>query len=892
MSSKKRDSTPASPALQLRAHHRDSLYQALIEQAADALFVHDLDGRFVEVNLQACEHLGYSREELLQMGVADIAPGFDLAIARRKWNELDSGKRYRLVSTHRRKDGSVVPVEARFASLTIDDSKLVMALVSDITERKQVEDRLRRNEEILRESQIMAGLGSYELDFPTACWTGSEMLDQVFGIDKAYERSIESWEALIHPDDRTWMVDYFRNTVIGQGVDFDKEYRIIRATDQAERWVHGIGKLEFAAQGQLLKMRGTIQDITERKRTELVLQGSEARYRSFAEELPLGIIITQDGRTKYVNKAAIGMFGYPEDEIMEKPFLPFVDEPDRAWLIDLHQRRMRGEKVQSPYVIGVLRGDGTVHQWQLYTRTIEWEGKPAALASIDDITERRQSEQKLRIAATTFESQIGILVTDANNVILRVNRSFVNITGYSAEEVIGKKTSMFSSGRHNSHFFAAMWEKINSTGSWGGDIWNMRRNGEVYPAHLVITAVKGEDGVLTNYVATYSDITARVSAEEKLLDSLRKLEDKEQAKTRFLAAAGHDLRQPIAAATLFLEALKFTSQTQQQSDLTERIDHSMRTFSSLLDRLLDISKFDAGFVKPQISTFNLAELFSWLEQNFDQPAHNQQLNLRLFFPMNKTLAVCTDIALVQSVLLNLVSNAIKFTTRGSILVGARLRGDRVLMQVWDTGIGIAETEVPRIFDEFYQVANPQRNRDVGLGLGLSICQRTMSLLGGEITCRSRLGHGSVFEFSLPLNDKQPELERLTFNNTPVEAANEMLVRGKRVVIVEDDALVAAGLVKLLGGLGAEVRHFQNAEDALQHADIADTDYFLVDYSLGSGLNGIQFLEAVQQKQHTPIRAVVITGETSSKFINSVLDSPWPVLHKPVTYAKLASSLRQ
>lgn len=891
MSSGRTNSTPPR-AQQLGAQHSDSLYKALIQQAADALFVHDLDGRFVEVNPQASEHLGYSREELLQMGVADIAPGFDLAIARPRWDGLESGKRYRIISTHRRKDGSCFPVEARFAALTIDGYKLVMALVSDITERKQVEDKLRKSEEMLRESQVIAGLGSYELDFPAGCWTSSDMLDQVLGIDKAYERSIESWEALLHPDERKMMSDYFRNEVIGRGISFDKEYRIIRSTDQAERWVHGIGRLEFDARGRPLKMRGTIQDITERKHSELVLQGSEARYRSFAEELPLGIIITQDGQIKYVNKAAIGMFGYPEEELVEKPFLPFVDEPDRAWLIDLHQRRMRGQKVESPYVIGVRRGDATVHQWQLHTRTIEWEGKPAALASIDDITERRQSEQKLRIAATTFESQLGILVTDANNVILRVNRSFVNITGYSAEEVIGRKTSMFSSGRHNSGFFAAMWESINGTGSWGGDIWNMRKNGEVYPAHLVITAVKGGDGVLTNYVATYSDITARVSAEEKLLDSLRKLEDKEQAKTRFLAAAGHDLRQPIAAATLFLEALKFTSQTQHQSDLTERIDHSMRTFSSLLDRLLDISKFDAGFVKPQISTFNVAELFNWLEQNFDQPAHNQSLNLRLFFPMNKTLPVCTDIALVQSVLMNLVSNAIKFTPRGSILVGARLRGDRVLMQVWDTGIGIAETEVPRIFDEFYQVANPQRNRDAGLGLGLSICQRTMSLLGGEITCRSRLGRGSVFEFSLPLNDKPHELERLTFNNTPVEAANEMFVRGKRVVIVEDDALVAAGLVNLLDGLGAEVRHFQNAEDALQHADITDTDYFLVDYSLGSGLNGIQFLEAVQQKQHTPIRAVIITGETSSKFINSVLYSPWPVLHKPVTYAKLASSLRQ
>ena len=483
------------------------------------------------------------------------------------------------------------------------------------------------------------------------------------------------------------------------------------------------------------------------------------------------------------------------------------------------------------------------------------------------------------------------MITDANNTILRVNRSFVSTTGYSAEEVMGRNTSMFSSGRHKPEFYAAMWEKINSMGSWEGDIWNRRKDGEVYPAHLTITAVKNEDGILTNYVATHSDITARVTAEEKLLDSLRQLEEKEQAKTRFLAAAGHDLRQPVAAATMYLEALKFTAQSKRQKELTERIDHSMTIFSSLLDRLLDISKFDAGLVKPQISTFNLAELFDWLEQSFDQSALNVQLRLRLFFPANRTLAVYTDIALVQSVLMNLVSNAIKFTKHGSILVSARRRGNRVLMQVWDTGIGIAEADMLHIFDEFYQVANPQRNREAGLGLGLSICQRAMSLLGDAITCRSRLGRGSVFEFSLPLSDEQPKVGQLQINNTPDEADASMLVRGKRVVVIEDDALVAAGLANLLHELGAEVRHFPNAEDALHHEDIARTDYFMVDFALGSGLNGIQFLETMQQKQNSPVRAIILTGETSSHFINSISDSPWPVLHKPVNLTRLASSLK-
>ena len=388
-----------------------------------------------------------------------------------------------------------------------------------------------------------------------------------------------------------------------------------------------------------------------------------------------------------------------------------------------------------------------------------------------------------------------------------------------------------------------------------------------------------------------TDITERKLSEEKLLSSLQQLEEKELAKTRFLAAAGHDLRQPIAAANLFLDALKLTLPTPRQNELITRLDQSMSVFSGLLERLLDISKFDAGLVKPQVTSFNLAEVFTWLEQNFAQTALDQQLRFRLFFPMGTPLIVRTDKFLLQSMLMNLVSNAIKFTAHGGILISARQRGDKVLLQVWDTGIGIAETDLPYVFDEFYQVANPQRSREAGLGLGLSICQRAMALLGGEVTCRSRPGRGSVFEISLPRNGGQHEVEQLPIINKPTAITGETFLRDKRVVVVEDDALVAAGMVNLLQGMGADVRLFYNAEEALRHADIGGADYFIVDYALGGELTGLNFLVAVQQRQPSPIRAVVVTGETSSQFIHGVAESPWPVLHKPVNYAKLVSSLR-
>lgn len=624
-----------------RMQHSESRYKAFLQQAADAMYIHDLEGHIVEINHQACLSLGYSETELCHMQIADISPGFDLRQRKPLWDALEPGQPVCFVSSHRRKDGSTFPVEIRLVALSVDHQKLIMALASDITQRVRIE-------------------------------------------------------------------------------------------------------------------------------TEL--QESEMRYRNFAERLPLGIVITQEGIIKYFNQATQDISGYSAEELEEHPIFPFVYESDRAWIKDMHQRRMQGEKAPSPYVVRMIRKDGRIRQWEMHVSTIDWKGK---------------------------RSGFGI----------------------------------------------------------------------------------------------FSDITERVELEEKLKKSLRQLEEKELAKTRFLAAAGHDLRQPVAAATLFVDALKLTAPNPRQSALIERLDQSMGVFSSLLERLLDISKFDAGLIKPQFATLDLTELFTWLELNFAQTALDKQLRFRMFFPIKHTLTVRTDIGLLQSVLMNLVTNAIKFTSRGGILIGARLRNNKVCLQVWDTGSGISQADMPYIFDEFYQANNPQRNREGGLGLGLSICQRAMSLLGGQITCCSRLGHGSVFELELPLNGERRKVGHiLPGENAAGPLGETNPLQGKRIVVLEDDVLVANGMLDLLRGLGAEVRHFQMAEEALRYGDIVHADYFIVDFSLGGVLSGVDFLHAVQRGLTTPLAAVVITGETSSTFISDTKNLPWPLLHKPVNLAKLLDTL--
>ncbi len=379
-------------------------------------------------------------------------------------------------------------------------------------------------------------------------------------------------------------------------------------------------------------------------------------------------------------------------------------------------------------------------------------------------------------------------------------------------------------------------------------------------------------------------------ATESLRNKTKQAEDASQAKSRFLAAASHDLRQPIAASSLFVDTLELTDLNPHQHKIVGRLKESMSSFSGLLNSLLDISKLDSGTRKPNFAMLDIHRLHVWVESNFQPLAENKGLRLNIYSSCRKPLVVKTDIDLIHMVMMNLVSNAIKFTSRGGILISARPRGSEVLLQIWDTGIGIAEENIEHIYDEFYQVGNPQRDRMAGLGLGLAIVKRSAELIGVKVTCQSRLGRGTVFSLCLPaaasdeLGQLHPEIA--IGNRTGAKSS----LHGKRFVVVEDDIPIAAGLVSWLELNGGEVRHFLSAEEALCDLAIGHTDFYIADYMLSGTLNGIQFLNQLRQKFAVPIRAVLITGDTSTAFIKNAIECEWPVLHKPIDTSLLHAAL--
>lgn len=354
------------------------------------------------------------------------------------------------------------------------------------------------------------------------------------------------------------------------------------------------------------------------------------------------------------------------------------------------------------------------------------------------------------------------------------------------------------------------------------------------------------------------------------------------AKTRFLAAAAHDLRQPMQALMMFIDELSYRTPPSGDRTIVEKIETSAQSLSNLLNGLLDIGALESGSVQPRTADVALAPVLAAIEARFAKPAHAKGLALTV---MHTGLWAQTDPVLLTRILSNLVSNAVRYTETGRILVGCRRRGGNVMVMVADTGIGIAAEQLPLIFEEYYQVANAGRDRRRGTGLGLAIVERLAALQGHTVTVASRPGRGSAFTVCLPLAACAP--------GAATTCASEQVVNGDGalVVVVEDDPEVRQALARALGNRRYTVLPAASGREALDLLRWAGRPpaAIVADYRLGDGDNGIQVIATLRALHPaSTVAAIVLTGE-------QVLDEELPedvvLLRKPLPPATLCATLQ-
>ncbi len=364
-----------------------------------------------------------------------------------------------------------------------------------------------------------------------------------------------------------------------------------------------------------------------------------------------------------------------------------------------------------------------------------------------------------------------------------------------------------------------------------------------------------------------------------------------RAKTQFFAAASHDLRQPLHAMGLFAEALRQRSKDEEVIHLVNSINSSVDALEGLFSELLDITKIDTGGVDIQPEHFAMRDMFNRIRLTFEPNAFEKGLMLRFRGEQHHCYA---DPLIVERILRNLVSNAIRYTEDGGVLVTCRRHGDRLLLQIWDSGIGITEKEQGRIFEEFYQTQSSrplEPHHRKGLGLGLAIVKRLADLMDTPLTLRSRVGHGTVFTLVLPVG-RAPRLQPI-LSSSPTSLG--LSLDRRHVVVVEDEQAVLEGLQVLLKGWGATVSAFDSVDAVKRWAErlpagVPAPDLLIVDYRLPEQQTGIDAIKAVRARFGAMLPTIMITGSTMTGHEAEAQAYNFHLLIKPVVPTKLRAMI--
>ncbi len=425
-----------------------------------------------------------------------------------------------------------------------------------------------------------------------------------------------------------------------------------------------------------------------------------------------------------------------------------------------------------------------------------------------------------------------------------------------------------------------------------------------WPLAIVMATAMGMIVVLgRNYRESFDRVIAlklrtealaeQLRAEKSVADAARhEAEVANRAKTQFFTAASHDLRQPLHAMGLFAEALRQRTHEPEVAQLVNSINESVDALEGLFSELLDITRIDSGGVEVNPESFSVGEIFRKLRLHYEPAAFEKGLGLR--FRGGRQVALA-DPLLVERILRNLLSNAIRYTVDGSVLVSARRCGERVRLQVWDTGPGIREDERVRVFEEFYQLPGTPSaalgEQKKGLGLGLAIVKRLAALMDAPISLRSEVGRGCVFTLELPVG-KAP---RPGAKAPPGKAPLGLTLDGKLLVIVEDEPAVRQGLEVLLRGWGASIEAFESVSATRAWAAASDPAIVkpalvIADYRLEPGETGVAAIDALRQRFGDRLPAIVVTGSSMSGHDKEAQEHDFHLLIKPVLPNKLRAMI--
>jgi PAS domain S-box-containing protein len=863
--------------------------RSIIDSSMDMVIAVDLDRHIIEFNKAAEQTFGYSKEEVIGKHIHILYADADMGM--RVHKEIEKSGSEVTEVWNKRKNGELFPCLLLSSILKDSQGNKIgyMGMSRDITEMKHTEEKLRIAQEYAR------------------CIIDSSM-DMIIAVDK--NRAIIEFNKAA---ERTF--GYPVKEVLGKHVNIlyanpDEGMNIYTVTmkdgqcvrEVVNRRKNGESFSSFLSssvvrnvQGEVIGVMGVSRDITEKKNADQALRESEERYRALVELSPDPIIVFIGGKFTFVNSSAVMIFGAEAaDELLGRSMIEMI-HPNYRISVREQFRRM-GQKDNSIPVIEVkyFRVDGTMFEAEMAAIPLVWQGNSAIQVVLRDITERRKSEQVIRGSEIKYRTLVenvldGVYQTTPDGEILTANPALARMLGYETETdllLLNVEKDLFVNAEERRHYLKLL---IKGERVKNAEFKLRRKDGQIITVLENARVVRSRIGDILYFEGTITDITELKKAQEELEQAKETVEMTAKVKNEFLSNMSHEIRTPMNGIIGTIDLLCHTTLTPEQREYAETIRLSGDALLNVINDILEYSKIESSEITLEEHPFRLETCIEEVLDLFSIQADQKNIDLVYRIDTKVPPVVIVDAPRLRQVLVNLVSNAIKFTEHGEISLDVSFVSEKdnileLLFSMSDSGIGIPSDRLHKLFRPFSQVDSSSTRRYGGTGLGLALCARSVELLGGHIWVESVLNEGSTFRFTITVTRSAGDIQ-------DQELYPPLKGKAKKVLLIDDNAVQRKILEGVLQEWGFRVKSVDALKTALalmkqdKRFDIVAAEQAAPDFS------GVQLREVLRKAAgNKKLAFVILASRTKRDQLALPDDELVRVVLKPVRHHALYEAL--
>ena len=871
-------------------------YQLLSQHTHDIiLFVRQRDGQIVEANEAATRAYGYDHHELLTKRISDLRLPSTLVDLSEQMHQASLGDAS-FETVHLRKDGAPFPVEVSSQGMMLGGERILMGIVRDITERKRVEEALLKRESQLEEAQRIGHIGSWEWDAVKNVTTSSDELYRLFDSEPgSYEFTLERFFESPHPDDRVMAKEHVgRMFETRNPSSFD--FRVLRP-DGTIRWLHSRSTVTVDDAGQIIRMQGTVEDITERKAANDAVSQERNLLRTLIDSLPETVYIyVKDRESRYLinNRSHLRSLGVSrQEDAIGKTSADFF-EPEVA-------QRIIGEEQEIIRTgIPLVEKEETVRnkalegsRWHLDTKVPlrDSTGVIVGLVGMStDITDRKRAEESLLMLSKAVDaSGEAIFMTDQNGIFTFVNNAFIALYGYEKVDVLGKTTPrILKSGQQTPEQYRLFWQNLSNKQTTKGEWINRTKDGRMLSIEGTANPILDTKGTIIGFLAIQRDVTQQRNLENQIRQS-----QKMESLGTLASGVAHDFNKLLGIIMGHASLVeRFKDEPERFSESINTILGATRRGASLVRQMLTFARKSEAEIRPLLMNDSIIELQKLLNETFPK-------TMTIICQLGDRLPLIdADPTQVHQVLLNLCVNArdamegngtltISTTTVSAEMLRPRFTNVPfqlyVRLEVSDTGSGMDEATRQRIFEPFFTTKGIGK----GTGLGLSVVFGIVENHEGLIDVRSHMGEGTTFSLYFPVRTTSD-----AFSAEPPAANKENIGGTEIILVIEDEEALRESVRMILAFRGYTVLTAEDGEEALAMLNRYNGEIALVlcDYGLPK-FSGLEVLKRVRAAS-PDVKFVLGTGYIDPSDRAAVLnEGANDILQKPYSTAELLKRIR-